>query len=1082
MGFFSKLKEQPRPFSHNRNNTLSSVGDFLLTTSNSSYSSTDLHTTKQPVDAVNKVPLALQPASDISVLAQLLPDPRGTYRTSPQPSPYRGTSPQASPQSRRGAAYQAQLPYNGPVNLHFQLGNQLIPYSELLHQPVSQPQVPQVSQVPQVQVPQVQVPPVSQAHHAQSPAYIPAVVEAPALASASGSVDSNEVSATGSDESDNSDQDATSEIGTDSGSGSEYESESENDLAQANGIPRDHPYYEQWRQYYAQLAQRQPHQNYPAMGGYANPMMNPQMTQMNPQMNQMNQMNPQMNQMQMYHLMNQMQMNPQMNQMQMNPQMQMQFNYFMQQFMMQQPQVMQMMQQQQHPMSAPRPPHSSSGSLSPQVPHSRLMLLLQSSSKKRNSVASMRLDTDSTLLRNSRMSSIKSNRYPSVPLSVHQSALIAGKSRHRVSSLDLNFKPKEFTPYKDDNDALVEETEDTSDPGNEQLKRYISDYSKYLFDEDKENADKLDLSPPKVEVERQESNASTASYNSIQSGASSKFRVSSISDRSSKIAKELSNMHIASMDNEKKTKKKNSNDNRRKRELIIDQTRSSNPNLSDMMSPPMMPVSVPPSNSNSPVSPMHPMPVGQYPMPEYPYADYDRRHTVPDFNRMSMMMPPMPSMPPMGTMSPGNRMSMAPGTPGRRREMLPKIKSGDETIHKKIEEFIELRQLIASGKKSSEFRVKWLKMLIRATNYRVYAYVNIKGDPVLADQVSYNKKQFIKSSITHLQKLVKELDNKHKMEDLESEVYYIQGCLLMGDYHYIYGQDYNMEKDISQALESFERSLSQNANNFKTLYKLGELYEREFPERFDTAVNYFKSSAKLGYNRAIYKMAMLYLEVPELRSVKFFKLLRQLADIDLESKDITLTAEDRDELEEVVGMASYQVGKVYEGIYPGDLTEDEPFVVQSLERAPISYTKSLMFYNRSAKLNCILAQVKLGTVYENGDLGRQVNPHKSVQWYMLAASSPLSFRRHQDAMLGLSRWCLHGTDGLSKHIPNPNPDKAVWWCEQALDEFQLADAYFFMGHLCEIGMTGRDPRVFYKRALELGHPMAASMLQQEQEP
>lgn len=1077
MGLFSKLKEQPRPFSHNRNNTFSSVGEFLLTTSNSSYSSTDLHTTKQPVDPVNKVPLALQPAPDVTPLAQLLPDSRGTFRTSPQPSPYRGTSPQASPQSRRGPAHQAQLPYNA-VNLHFQLGTQLP--AELLepHLPQAQKQVPPNQgpvpvpvSVPVPQVSQVPVPSPAEPHYVQSPAYIPAVVEAP-LTSASDSVDSNEVSATGSDDSDNSDEDATSEIASDSGSGSEYESESEPDLAQENGIPRDHPYYEQWQQYYAQLAQRQS-QTYPAMGGYANPMMNPQILQLN-QMNPMNPMNP-MNS-QMYQFMNQMQMNPQMNQMQMNPQMQMQFSYFMQQFMMQQPQMMQMMQQPQEPMAAPRPPYSYSGSLSPRVPHSRLMLLLQSSSKKRNSIASMKPDTDSTLLRNSRMSSIKSNRYPSVPLSLHQSALIAGDPKNRVSSLDLNFKPKEFTPYKDENDALAEETEDSSDPGNEQLKRYISDYSKYLFDEDKENA--KDLSPPKIE--RKESNASTNSYNSIQSGASSKFRVGSISDRSTKIAKDLSNMHIASMENEKKHKKKHSNDNRRKRELIVDQTRSSNPNLSDIMTPPMKPTSIPPSGNNSPISPMQTM--GQYPMPDYPYADYDRRHTVPDFTRMSMMMPPMPSMPPMGTMNPGNRMSMVPSTPGRRREMLPKVKSGDETIHKKIEEFIELRQLIASGKKSSEFRVKWVKMLIRATNYRVYAYINIKGDPVLADQVSYNKKQFIKSSITHLEKLVKEFENKHKMEDLESEVYYIQGCLLMGDYHYTYGQDYNMKKDISRALESFEKSLSQNANNFKTLYKLGELYEREFPDRFDTAVNYFKSSAKLGYNRAIYKMAMLYLEVPDLRSVKFFKWLRQLADIDLESKDINLTAEDRDELEEVVGMASYQVGKVYEGIYPGDLTEDDPFVVQSLERAPISYNKSLMFYNRSAKLNCILAQVKLGTVYENGDLGRQVNPHKSVQWYMLAASSPLSFRRHQDAMLGLSRWCLHGTDGLSKHIPSPNPDKAVWWCEQALDEFQLADAYFFMGHLCDIGLTGRDPRVFYKRALDLGHPMAASMLQQEQEP
>lgn len=1049
MGLLAKLKELPRPFSHNRNNTQLSVGDFLLTTSNLSYSSTDLHPAK--VHDINKIPVALQPSTAPGAV-HLLPDPRSGHARSPVLS-QGGRSSLASPQVSPLAPHNRRRPpalavYEGTARPFLSPQSQESrPFATPAHQqgPVQTAYPVQPHTAGHDHPAAAGAPVHAGLRRSAAPATHPgytASVQVPALESTPESSDSAEESETGS-------ADATSEIDD----GSEYESEAD-DLA--NGIPRDHPYYHQWKQYYADMAkQNQPtnmHQQYP---------LDPQLASNHlPYQNMNPNFNPNhMNHMSMGH---------------MNPQMQMQFNYFMQQFMMQQPQMMQMFQQ---PMQMPAPYYASPGSQSPGSPQltaSKLLALLLPV-KKRHSMASFRPENDSNLLLNSRRSTIKSNRYPSVPLSLYQSALVTGDTRNRISSLDLNFKPKESRRASAQvKDTAKDVTIDSSDPGHEQLQRYVSDYSKFLFDDDDDEADEKELAPPKeLGVERQELNASTGSYNLIQSGASSKFRVGSTSERSSKIAQELSDMHIASIENEKKK-------NRKGHSLKVENTRASNPNLASVMSPPSAPMAMN-SNSNSPVSPMQPMAGNQFAGgPDY-FADFDRRHNA-DVSRMSMMMPPMP-MAPMGNMGPigsmgngmGNRMSMMPG--GRRREMLPTPRSGDATVNKKIDEFVELRQLIASGKKSSDFRLKWLKMLIRAINYRVYAYINIKGEPVLADQVGYSKTQFIKSAVTHLQKLTKEFDNRPNFEEMESEVCYIHGCLLMGDYHYTYGQDFAVAKDIGRALGFFERSLMQNANNFKTLYKLGELYQREFPDRFDTAVNYYKSSAKLGYNRAIYKMAMLYLEEPALRLIKFFKLLRQLADIDLESKDIKLSEEDRDELEEVVGIASYQVGKIYEGIYPGDLTEDDPFVTQALSRAPISYTKSLSFYNRSAKLNCILAQVKLGTVYENGDLNRQVNPHKSVQWYMLAASSPLSFRRHQDAMLGLSRWCLHGTNGLSKHIPGPNPEKAVWWCEQALEEFQLPDAYFFMGHLCDMGLTGRDSRIFYKRAMDLGHPHAALILE-----
>ncbi len=58
-----------------------------------------------------------------------------------------------------------------------------------------------------------------------------------------------------------------------------------------------------------------------------------------------------------------------------------------------------------------------------------------------------------------------------------------------------------------------------------------------------------------VGVERQESNASTASYNSIQKWCLIKIQSGFNLGKVKQNYKDLSNMHIASMENEKKTKK-----------------------------------------------------------------------------------------------------------------------------------------------------------------------------------------------------------------------------------------------------------------------------------------------------------------------------------------------------------------------------------------------------------------------------------------------------------------------------------------------------------------------------------------------
>lgn len=822
-------------------------------------------------------------------------------------------------------------------------------------------------------------------------------------------------------------------------SDSDYTSDDNSDLDAASEALAAHPYADQWRQYYAAMAHQQMVRQ--SMMPYGYPMMPQYYGQ------------------------------PASPGMQMHPQMMMQ---------------MQMMGYAPQHMAAPYDmPRTPTG------------------------------DTD-----RSRRSTLKSARYPSVPLSLIAAALEHAEIKAKVKSvrrpsLDVGFSPKPFSEDTGAADALdttladltIGAEMDAEDPkAHDQLpestvpaapalqsvayglldlgiepedKRYISDYNKMFFDDEPEKA-----LPAPPELSRQQSLSSTLSYNSIQSGASSKFVVGSTSDRMQRMAANESSTptSVDELPVEKQPVKKLRSQRfkekvRSKRSDKAAKARETGGFATPPPRPPVMPAMLPMMLNNLPAVDFYSNPMMNF-STEYQPPGHARSQSIAtaDAKRRSMMMASRglvvdPFSP---TGAAGKRMTMPPmmGVP-----MAQAIKTSDPTIMKKIEEFVALRGVIASGNKSLEYRLKWIKMLVTATNYKLYAYINIKGEPINIDQAQYNKALFVKLATTHLLKMVREHETKGRgPPEIYAEVYFIYGCFLKHDYAAYYNQDFGVAKNVDDALKYFEMCTELNPNHFKAFYRLGDLYEYEVPELFEQAVTCFRQLAKLGYNRAIYKIAMLCLNEPSVRLPRFFNYLMNLSNIDLNSKDIALTDDDMDELEEVVGLACYQLGRIYEGMYPGDLTPEDPFIVKLLELAPVNYAKALTYYNRAGKLDCLLAQVKLGSVYEYGELNRQHNPNKSIQWYIKALTLPLQFRRHPDAMLGLARWCLQGSDGASKHIPAPNPEKAVMWTERAAKEFQTPDTFFAMGELVEQGLAIGNPQVWFQKAHKLGHPDAAAKL------
>ncbi|CAH2354086.1 hypothetical protein CLIB1423_14S01706 [[Candida] railenensis] len=696
----------------------------------------------------------------------------------------------------------------------------------------------------------------------------------------------------------------------------------------------------------------------------------------------------------------------------------------------------------------------------------------------------------------SRKSTIKSSRRSSVPFSVTESKPMVGDRRASRVMSDNKENSEQGISHSSSGLSL--------NPNNY---RYISDYEKFFDGGEEDEVSPMEKMGPSLgnknvdkddpKVKRSDSMGSEGSYNSIERGDSGKFKVGSKEERLERIQSNTKKFDEASKANQRmlsEQRKRASTPNLRS---FLDNNSShfvndySNMNKSTSFNSPRMSM----MDFGGPSNPYGHIPLGTsgyagsvYNMganTEYNGSSAVQRQNLAnaEAHRRSMYQLPYSNMyghphqhmmmsgPPKAPSSVYGGVSRS-SSPSRSVARVQGTRINDPNIIKKIENYVALRKVIASGNKSLEYRLKWVNMLINSTNSRLYNYINIKGEPINPESIPQHRALFIKSSINHTLKLLKESEKNEEYEEIFSDICYIYGCLLKNDWVPLYGQNFGIERDCDEALKYFEKSVEIRGNNFKSFYKLGELYEDDLGDLVENpteiALGHYKKSAQYGYNKAIFRISMIYLNVEQFRSYKCVNYLLDLANIDVNSKDINLEDDDRDELNHVVGMAAYQVGKIYEGLYPGDLSPDSEFISKCLIRAPVNYGKALTYYNKASKLQNLDAQVKLGQVYENGELNRQQNPDKSIQWFLKAASSQIPSKRHPDAMLGLSRWYLKGSGGLNRIIPYPEPQKALAWCDRAVLT-ESPEAFFTRGLLAEQGLGIDPPEQFYQRAFEMGH-------------
>lgn len=133
---------------------------------------------------------------------------------------------------------------------------------------------------------------------------------------------------------------------------------------------------------------------------------------------------------------------------------------------------------------------------------------------------------------------------------------------------------------------------------------------------------------------------------------------------------------------------------------------------------------------------------------------------------------------------------------------------------------------------------------------------------------------------------------------------------------------------------------------------------------------------------------------------------------------------------------------------------------------------SFELYARAAQFGFAPSQYRLGSCYEYGLLGCQIDPSSSIKWYGKAAEQGFP-----DAELALSSWYLSGAHGILQQ----SDSYAYMWARKAAERGH-AKAEYQVGNYFEIGIgvaaSLTDAMLWYERSAAKGYKRAAQRIQE----
>lgn len=182
------------------------------------------------------------------------------------------------------------------------------------------------------------------------------------------------------------------------------------------------------------------------------------------------------------------------------------------------------------------------------------------------------------------------------------------------------------------------------------------------------------------------------------------------------------------------------------------------------------------------------------------------------------------------------------------------------------------------------------------------------------------------------------------------------------------------------------------------------------------AVQFYKRAATLGDGPAMFKMGMILLK----------GLLGQQPN---RREGISWLKRAAERADEENPHALHELAMLYETAQSTDvLIRDEAY--------------AFTLFTQAANLGYKYSQHRLGSAYEYGTLGCQIDPRQSISWYSRAAQQG----EHQ-AEFALSGWYLTGSEPLLAQSDN----EAYLWARKAAQS-GLAKAEYAMGYYTEVGI------------------------------
>ena len=408
------------------------------------------------------------------------------------------------------------------------------------------------------------------------------------------------------------------------------------------------------------------------------------------------------------------------------------------------------------------------------------------------------------------------------------------------------------------------------------------------------------------------------------------------------------------------------------------------------------------ANSNSARAAVRPYPEQNMPLSPPPNSTFpitDRSHSRPA--RPGLMTPA-----PATTPAPAPETMSAPRTslprnaqPMQRPPGPPQPASPPQKIPVTIQELNDLRIAFRDNPKDDKLGLKFAKRLVEAAT--VLANEGGKAD---AKTAASNRERYINDAHKIVKKLV--------ASGSPDAMFYLADCYGQG----ALGLEVNPKEAFQLYNSAAKTGHAQSAYRVAVCCELGQDGGGGTRRDHVKAVQFYKRAATLGDGPAMFKMGMIMLkgllgQQPNRREgVSWLKRAAERADEDNPH-------------------ALHELAMLHESAQSADVVvRDEQYALQ--------------LYTQSANLGYKYSQHRLGSAYEYGTLGVQMDPRQSIAWYSRAAQQG----EHQSEF-ALSGWYLTGSEPLLAQ----SDTEAYLWARKAAAS-GLAKAEYAMGYYTEVGI------------------------------